>query len=182
MMGREDSRPLSELRSWAARFALSIAKSWELPPVADRALSGGVFSPALAELSMLQGPTMSDVDPLFRQALKELGLPLPSLVEAAWILTRECMERIVAEPGSPFELLGFLERVHSAARDVAPDTEYVGDGLNLGELIGLYWSYTEPNENCYKGRVIADESERRAILDGLARHEARGWLDRHPIH
>ena len=74
-MGKADSEPLAELRSWAARFALSTAQSWELPPVADRALSGGVFSPSLAELSMLQDPTWSDVDPLFRQALKELSCP-----------------------------------------------------------------------------------------------------------
>jgi hypothetical protein len=180
-MGKADFEPLVELRSWAARFALSIAESWELPPVADRALSGGVFSPSLAELSMLQGPTMSDIEPLFRQALKELGLPLPSLAEAAWILTRECMERVVAEPGSPFELLDFLKRVYWAADDVLPNGKYAGDGLDIAALYGLYWSYTEPNENYYKGRVITDESERRAIIDELVRCEARGWLDRHPM-
>lgn len=181
MMGRVDFKPLAELSHWAARFALSLVQSWELPPVADRALSGGAYSPALAELIMLQDPRSSDVDPLFRQALMELGVPLPSRVEAAWVLTRECMERIAADPGSPFELLSFLYHVHSAAGDVVPDKKYVGDGLDIAKLIGLYWSYTEPNENFYKGRVITDESERHAILDGLARREARGWLDRHKV-
>jgi len=108
-------------------------------------------------------------------------LPLPSLVEAAWILTRECMERVVAEPGSPFELLDFLKRVYWAADDVLPNKKYAGDGLDIAALYGLYWSYTEPNKNCYKGRVITDESERRAIIDELVRCEARGWLDRHPM-
>ena len=67
------------------------------------------------------------------------------------------------------------------ASAVLPSGKYAGDELDTAALYGLYWSYTEPNENYYKGRVITDESERRAIIDELVRCEARGWLDRHPM-
>jgi len=65
---------------------------------------------------------------------------------------------------------------------VLPSRECVGDSLDLGSLPGIYWSYSEPAENYYAAerRTITDESERLALLDTLARREAKAWLQRHP--
>ncbi len=65
-----------------------------------------------------------------------------------------------------------------------PDKSYVGDGLDLGGLLGIFWSYFEPNENYYEPekRLITDEAERRAVLDRLAREECRRWLERRRLN
>jgi hypothetical protein len=173
--------PLAELRTFAARHVLGLAHSWEFPPVADRALVNHVYSPSIAELAALPEPIMSDAAPLLERALGELGLALPSRSEAAWVIARHCMERLVSTMERPRDVLRLLRDASEAATDVLPHDKYVGHGLDLGSLIGTYWSYTEPNENYYEPekRLITDEGERQALLDSLARREAKAWLERH---
>jgi hypothetical protein len=140
-----------------------------------------VYSSSLADLAALPDPVMADVGPLFERALAELELPLPSRAEAAWLIARHCMESILSDSGSVHATLGLLKDASQAASDVLPDKEYVGSGLDLGCLIGIYYSHDEPNENYYEpeNRVITDERERQAILERDARREAFEWLRRH---
>lgn len=99
--------------------------------------------------------------------------------EAAWLITRHCMERIVSDGESPRDALQLLNDTSFAAADVLPDNRVFGDGLRLGSLLGYYYSYTEPTENMFKGRVITDETQRQAIFDSLVRKEAGAWLKHH---
>ncbi|MFN0021761.1 MAG: hypothetical protein ACKVP0_26235 [Pirellulaceae bacterium] len=168
-----------ELQLTAAKLVLGLLYSWEIPPVADRALLNGEYSPAFAELAAIDNPIMSEVEPVLIKAIAELGLRLPSRPDAAWLIVRNCMQLIVLNAESLRTALSLLKETSYAVRDVMPDSQYVGDNLDLGSLIGIYWSYTAPNENCYEGRLIIDESERQTILDALARNEARAWLGRH---
>ena len=176
--------PLEPLRLTAARHVLGLAHSWEIPPVADRALSDGLYSDTLAELAAVAEPTMTVVAPLLVRTLAELGLPAPSPTEAAWYLAAHCIRRIASEEEPPLVPLSLLQEVHSAARAVMPDKSYVGEGLDLGGLLGIFWSYFEPNENYYEPekRLITDEAERRAVLDRLAREECRRWLERRRLN
>lgn len=170
-----------ELQLTAAKFALGLTQSWEIPPVADRALSNGEYSPALAELADIINPIRSEVEPLLLKALVEMGLSVPSKADAAWLTARHCIKQIASNAEALRAALSLLKETSYAVRDVLPDKKYRGENLDLGGLIGIYWSYTEPDENCYRGRVIADEVERCAILDSLAREEAREWLNRHGL-
>jgi hypothetical protein len=129
---------------------------------------------------MLREPIMSDVGPLFIRALAESGQQMTSKPESAWLIAQYCAEVIVSGGQSLRAAIALLKEASYAVRDVLPDKECVGDNLDVGTLIGIHWSYTEPNENCYQGRVITDETERLAILDSLARNEAQEWLARHP--
>jgi hypothetical protein len=169
-----------ELQLTAAKFVLGLVDSWDIPPVANRALSNGEYSPALAELAALGNPIMSDVAPLFITALAEMGLQALPRADSAWLIARHCTEIIASNAESLRAALFLLKETSYAVRDVLPDKQYVGDNLDVASLIGNYWSYMAPNENCYKGRVITDETKRQAILDSFARKDARGWLERHP--
>ncbi|OWY71336.1 hypothetical protein B7486_12150 [cyanobacterium TDX16] len=181
-MAIDSEETLSEIRIAVARLVLSLIQSWEVPPIADRALSNGVYSAALAELATLSEPVMSDVRPLVHRAVRELGLELPSRADAAWQLARHCMERIVADPSGPRKAIELHKETSYTARDVLPDDKHLGDGLDLGSLCGIYWSYDEPGENFYRAenRLITNEEERKALLDTLAKEEALAWLERHP--
>jgi hypothetical protein len=52
----------TELHLAAAKLALGLIESWEIPLVADHALSSGDHSPAFAELAFLVDPIMSEVE------------------------------------------------------------------------------------------------------------------------
>ncbi len=163
----------------AAKVAVGLIHSWEIPPIADRALSNGEYSPALAELAALVNPIKTVVEPLFIKAIAELGLQMPPRAEAAWLIVRHCIQLIASNSESLRAALSLLKETSYAVRDVMPDNQYVGDNLDLGALIGIFWSYSESNENCYEMRIMTDESERQSILDLLARKEASAWLERH---
>ena len=172
---------LEEFKLVTARYILGRAQSGDIPLAADRALSSGVYSDALAELSYLRDPARSEVEPLLSEAFAELGLKADTKTDAAWMLARHCVQRIAFGQDHPFAALELLRDVNWAAQDVLPDTEHVGSGLDVGWLIGIYWHYTEPNENfSQSAQRRLSEEEREQYLGGEARREARAWLSRHP--
>lgn len=182
-MGSTEPDAMTLLRVTAARHMLGLLYSWEFPPLADTLLNRGVYSRSLAELAAITTPRMADVEPLLVATLKELEEPVFSSVDAAWFLVRHCIERIAQSDEPPRVPLELLTRVSnsSATQNVLPNKVFVGDGLDLGSLIGIYYSYAEPSYNVLpSGRVITDEAERQSLLDKWAREEAVLWLARHP--
>ncbi|CAG0948953.1 hypothetical protein PHYC_00071 [Phycisphaerales bacterium] len=180
MLDLATNNPIETLRLYAAALSLGLLHSEDLPTIADRALSDGVYSDSLAELANTANPMMSEVGPLFRAAFAELGIgPMPRK-DAAWLLTRRCVQLLLDESRPPRQTLTVLRMIVDAARDVLPDFEYCGSGLDVGRLYAYSWSYDEPNENCFEGRIITSEVKRHAILDHNTRMEAREWLERHP--
>jgi hypothetical protein len=157
-----------ELQTAAACIVLELMHSWDVPPLADRALCSGLYSPSLAELAMTSTPIMSDVATLLQRAIGELGGRWPSRADAACVAARSCMKRIALEVECPRPALQLLFQISYAARDVAPDAGYCGQGLDLGSLIGIYYSYDEPGQGS------------KEDLDREARAEAQKWLERHP--
>lgn len=170
---------LAELRLVGARLVLGRVHSWEIPPVADRALMNRVYTPALAELATLPDPIMSDVAPLLRRAMEELGLALPSRTDAAWQLARSCMERLASGEWPPDRIVEELIWLVDDVADVLPTRSYVGDGLDAAELIGMFWTYLGEDFGDPENHRAAIEARRPGLLDSLAR-EARAWLERHP--
>lgn len=179
-MEAASAHQLRVLRTLAAKLALGLAKSWELPPAAKLALQRGIYSDALAELASIVDPVMSNVKGLLEQAMIELGERVPEQLEAAQMLTRFSVEDIAMSKSSPRDALAFLWTVEH--HHAIPRGKYVGEALDIGLLMGFHDSYSCPNETFYEPeqRVISDESERRELLDRLAREEARSWLARHP--
>ena len=96
------------------------------------------------------------------------------------MLADHYIRRIASGDERPETLLSSLRDVSDASQDVLPNEADAGDGLDLGQLIGAYYSYSCPNENYYEpeNRLISSEAERRSILDRLAQDEARRWLER----
>jgi len=179
-----NSKVTQELEITAARLALGLVQSWDVPSVADRMLCAGVYTPALAELSLLPQPIMSDVAPLFERAMAELGLLRPSPVAAGWMLARQCVMRIAAGEEEPEEVLRELQCLEWELSAFLPRGRYVGESLDIGVLIGIRWDYEEFHGGYYGWdgpQSDAEFRELRAKLDGAARREAREWLARHPL-
>jgi len=77
-----------DLNVVAARYALGLLPSWEMPVAATEALRRGDDGPALRQLAGVLGPTMADAEPLLRQVLAESGIAVRSREQAARHLTR----------------------------------------------------------------------------------------------
>jgi len=86
---------LPTLRVVAARCVLGRAVPSEIIAAAQDTLGRGLYSVSLAELTALRDPIMADVVRLFKSAVEELGLRMPSGEESATILTRHNMQSIV---------------------------------------------------------------------------------------
>src|SRR5688572_12773850 len=112
--------PRVTIRLHAAAYALRVLNSWDIPPMADRVLSAGLYSDALAQLASTTSPVMSEVGPLFERSLAELGLATPSMADAAWMLARRCMELLVHTDQTPRETLTLLSNVVNASRGALP--------------------------------------------------------------
>src|SRR5262249_10126087 len=92
---------LLPLKLAAARYVLGALQAAELPLIADEVITRGVCSPALAELWLTREPTLRDSVPLLEMALREVGIPLPTKVEAATIVAKYLVTHIVEGSLSP---------------------------------------------------------------------------------
>lgn len=93
------------------------------------------YTESLGELCLTVNPIMSDVGPLFKKAMQELQIKEPTRFEAANILIRVTLERIVNNEIEADEGASFLYwDVHHELLDEFPDKEYVGDSLGLEHI------------------------------------------------
>ena len=92
-----------DFRLLAAKDVLGFAGAEAMPPEATRALVGGVDSPSIRRLAGMDGADSEDVRVMFRAALRELAVELPSKREAALLLATEVARRITQRTVSPYE-------------------------------------------------------------------------------
>ncbi|MCG5467962.1 hypothetical protein LADH09A_001812 [Micromonospora sp. LAH09] len=116
---------MGQLRGFAIRLAMDEPVGDDLPMAAAYALTRGVDSPSLRELAGLsKGQSREAVD-LFRQAMNELGCPVPDESGARLHLMREAAANIVAGKGDPEDLAH--EIYWQACGSGMPELRTVGD-------------------------------------------------------
>ena len=151
----------------AARHALGLIESWEVPGIADAALGAGTYSGALAELATLRSPTMADVSPLLERAFRELGTPIPSKDAAAWIILRHSIGQLAIGKTQGRAALQPIIDVCNHAGLAERTIHYLGDSHGIDPFIGAYWEYDETDDT--KG------------LDARVTGAARNWLRAHSV-
>ncbi|MEU8217166.1 hypothetical protein AB0C47_15465 [Micromonospora taraxaci] len=116
---------MEQLRDLAIRLAMDEPVGDDLPMAAAHALTRGVDSPSVRELAGLsKGQSREAVD-LFRQAMDELGYPVPDRSGARLHLMREAAASIVAGKGDPEDL---AHKIYwHACYSGLPDLQAVGD-------------------------------------------------------
>lgn len=102
MTTREPTHPLVLV---AAKHRLDVLLSDELPAAAMRLMDLGIVSPSLEDLASLRPAYTEEAQALFRDALRELEIELPSERDALLLVAREIaaemlMGRIPARAGA----------------------------------------------------------------------------------
>lgn len=116
---------MEQLRDLAIRLATGKPVGDDLPMAAAHALTRGIDSPTLRELAGLpKGDSREAVD-LFRQAMDEVGWPVPNESIARLHLMREAASHILAGKGDPEDLAH--EIYWQACYSGLPELRAVGD-------------------------------------------------------
>jgi hypothetical protein len=154
-----------------ANYILDNIKLSSMPDAAVQALIEGLDSPSLVKLAGESGDhsNLFEIEELFRHALSELGLSLPSKEEAAHILISYWAEHIVSGLVQPREgarhiLIDVYHKMDF------PNEKMVGEELGINRLLGLAYEY----DDLYDGFI---EFEGKP----LTREEAFKVLDREVI-
>ena len=86
-----------------ARHVLSLLPVQELPGLALNAIQAGHDSPSLRQLSGASEHDTEEAHRLFAKALRELGLPVPSVPEAGLTLARDIAREVLSGDIAPYE-------------------------------------------------------------------------------
>ncbi len=160
----------------AARYALGIIPSWELPAVADALLDRGCDSRAAIELAILRYPTMADAGPLLERVLEEEGVSRPSVEDAVLTVLRCELDRIARRVVKPREGLERVMKLVDSQDFHGKARVYVGDSHGLERLVGAYWSYDDLDEMS-RGGMLEGHDEARKELDEDVVRRAQEWME-----
>jgi hypothetical protein len=124
-----------------AAVTLGLLPGDELPDVATAALVDGYESPSLAALA---GQSTSRYDAvecrrLLEKALDELGLRVPTVIDAGQTMVRVYARLVAAGEVEPSDGASRFMRVFQAVTEVAPG--HGTDAIGAGRLIDLYFEY-----------------------------------------
>src|SRR5690349_4616390 len=107
---------MDDLNLIASSYVLGLLPPEEIVQIAERALSSGQYSAEIAELADLRTerhPTTAVVVPLFLAWLRERGIELANVEDAAWKLVTHHIERIVHERVPPLQgLVSVVETLY----------------------------------------------------------------------
>lgn len=167
-----------DLQIAAARYTLSLLKSWDLPPIADAALNRGIYSPALAQLAAVDDPRMSDVGPLFETALAEVSAGKPSVDGAVWTLLRHYIRQIAeAEIPAREGLRRIMNDVYYPADLYTKSNACAGDSHDVNAFVGSFYEYDDFAGPCSEASFngLYGEDAMRALDKDVIRL-AKEWL------
>ncbi len=121
---------------------------------------------------------MVDVGPLFECAIRELGIEIPTRIEAAKIVTKDTIQKMISGEIDLMNGANFLYwDIHHEITDDLPDGEYLGSNLGL-EFVFCWlreiWDCRDGSMILYHTDLPREQAELK-FLDHL-KDEAKKWL------
>ena len=157
----------------AAYWKLELLPSEDLPVIAMSWLETGHSSHNAAALTGVTQPhpEMSECAPLFEAALRDVGAPMPSRREAAWIVIRDVLARIdngALDPmaGADFLTTGidsdiqFFQRPDLDGQRSEPGRLFAGEELGFENILGLYWAVDDGADPAACAAEVKQEARR----------------------
>jgi hypothetical protein len=159
-------------------FILNKISSEEIVTVANDWLVDGIYSKNFGEFAFISNPIMSDVAPIFKQTMAELGVKEPTRIEAAKIIIRMKLKQVVEKSIPPEEGASFLYwNVHHELMQELPDKKYVGDNLDLQNIfcwLREIWDCRDGSMILYYTNLPREKAEIK--FNEHLIEEAENWL------
>lgn len=158
-----------KLGKLSSKSIVSLANAW---------LEDGIYTDSLNYIVMESNPLMVDVGPLFESAIKELGLEIPTKVEAAQFAAKDTIQKMVSGEIDLMEGANFLYwEVHHEVTDELPDGKYLGSNLGLEHIfcwLREIWDCRDGSMILYHTDLPRDKAEVK-FMEHL-KEEAVKWL------
>jgi hypothetical protein len=152
-----------------SKSIVGLANSW---------LENGIYTDSLNFILMETNPVMVDVGPLFESVIKELGLEVPTKVEAAKFVAKDTVQKMVSGEIDLMEGANFLYwEIHHEVIDELPDGKYLGSNLGLEHI----FCWLREIWDCRDGSMIlyhTDMPRKKAEVKFMEhlKEEAVKWL------
>lgn len=165
----------------AARYRLGVSTGHDLVQAAEASMLAGEESFSLALLASEVDPIMSDAGPLFERALSELGVDVPELDAACWIVLHHLVTRIAEGEVRPRDgVQAILTDVYDPGGLYQGAGECLGDSHGIGEMLAYFYGLddiaTRPAEVSCDGKYGAEAIAR---VEAYIREHAEQWLVEH---
>lgn len=161
-----------------SKYMLGLLSSEEIVQLADLWLTQGIFTDTLNFLEMESYPVMATVGPMFEKAIVELGLTVPSKIEAAKKLARDTIEKMVSGEIDLMVGANFLYwDIHHEITDELPDGKYLGSNLGLEHIfcwLREVWDCRDGSRILYYTDLPRDQAEVKFLIH--LKEEAEAWL------
>jgi len=147
------------LRLLAARYALGMLPSDDLPGTATYLLVEGVDSPSLACLAgSARCDSPAERRELFEAGLKECAVAIPGRLEAAHKLKTHFAGEVAQEKLDPARGAAKIVDLYHAVYELLPPSEnYAGESFGIGSLLGLYYSLDDLASDDPRYRDVGSE-------------------------
>ena len=171
----------------AAKVVLGNTDSDEIVEIANESLdeifgkSPEVESNSLIDLAISTDLSREDASGLLQRSFTELELVWPSFDAAASNLIAYWLRKITERQVTPRDGMQILYyEVFPLVEERKPSKKYVGDGVGLEQLFGLYHSYDDVHGIPNAGDVpsLSPEEAIREI-DGRIIELGQEWIDSH---
>ncbi|MCL9783872.1 hypothetical protein M9194_20835 [Vibrio sp. S4M6] len=162
----------------AAHYSLNKFSSHQLVDLANTWLEESIFTDSINYLAMAKDPVMAEVAPLFESSISELGLSIPSRIDAAIYLAIETAENMLSGNTDLVEGASYLYwNIHHEITDVLPDKEHIGTNLGLEYVfcwLREIWDCRDGSHiNYYQD--LPREQAKEKFIEHL-REESEKWL------
>ena len=170
-----------ELNEAYALYTLNNLNSNKIVELANTWLLNGLFTDSLNDLFWEKEPEIHVVGPMFEKLMEELSIPSLTRIEAANIIIKITLTRIVNKEVEPEIGASFIYyEVWDEIQDEYPVVKYVGDSLGLEHI----FCWLREIWDCHDGSMILYYSDLPRVQAGIKfkEHlikEACNWLKKH---
>ena len=159
-------------------YKLDNLSSESIVDLANEWLKEGIFTESLSEIIFEKKPSMSTVGPLFESALKEIGIDIPTKIEAAKVALKDTIQRMVSGETDLMEGANFIYlKIYLKIIDELPDGEYVGTNLRLEHIfcwLREIWDCRDGSMILYYSDLPRDQAEIKFLAH--LKEESEKWL------
>ena len=161
-------------------YKLGLLSSDNIVQIADTWLSQGIYTDSINFLAMETTPTIAYVGPLFEKAMTELGIDIPSKLDAATTLTRDTIEKMLSCEIDLMEGANFIYwNIHHEITDEFPDGKYLGSNLGLEQIfcwLREIWDCRDGSRILYYSDLPRDKAEMKFLAH--LKEESEAWLEK----
>jgi len=159
-------------------YILDNLPSESIVNLANEWLTEGIFTESLSEIIFEKSPSMSTIGPLFESALKEIGIDTPTKIEAAKVVLKDTIQKMVSGETDLMEGANFIYwNIHHKITDELPDGEYLGTNLRLEYIfcwLREIWDCRDGSMILYYSDLPRDQAEKKFLAH--LKEEAEKWL------